>query len=340
MDAWLQKKKQAPAKRFYSYVTALSRLFCFSASAGLIAATVIPLIRKKAWWIRVFDFPRLQITIAGTLASGALALLRKDRMSTITLPPLIAAVLYQAWKIYPYTPLSSKQVPVCQEHRIDRSLSIVAANVLQRNRSYDLFLNAVRRTNPDLILAAEADELWEAALRPLKRTHPYVAGCPLNNGYGLMLFSRLRLINPRVLFLVHPDVPSIHTIVEMESGVLVAVHGLHPKPPRPRTGSSTERDTEVFMIAQDIRRSLLPTIVMGDLNDVGWSRTSNMFRKISGLLDPRLGRGLYNTFDANSWIFRFPLDHVFHSRQFKVVYFRRLPYIGSDHFPIFIRLSI
>ena len=36
----------------------------------MIVATALPLLRANAWWIRVFDFPRLQITVisAATLA--------------------------------------------------------------------------------------------------------------------------------------------------------------------------------------------------------------------------------------------------------------------------------
>jgi hypothetical protein len=36
---------------------------------------------------------------------------------------------------------------------------------------------------------------------------------------------------------------------------------------------------------------------------------------------------------------RFPLDHVFSSKHFRLVDFRRLPHCGSDHFPVFIALS-
>ncbi|HLM62250.1 MAG TPA: hypothetical protein VK308_15705, partial [Pyrinomonadaceae bacterium] len=45
------------------------------------------------------------------------------------------------------------------------------------------------------------------------------------------------------------------------------------------------------------------------------------------------------SFHANYSMIRFPLDHVFHSNHFRLVELRRLPNIGSDHFPIFISLS-
>ena len=58
-----------------------------------------------------------------------------------------------------------------------------------------------------------------------------------------------------------------------------------------------------------------------------------------GLLDPRVGRGFYNTFHAEYPFMRLPLDHCFHSNHFRLVDFRRLAYYGSDHFPVYIKLS-
>ena len=79
-------------------------------------------------------------------------------------------------------------------------------------------------------------------------------------------------------------------------------------------------------------------IVAGDLNDVAWSSTTSLFQKISGLLDPRIGRGLYATFNADWPLLKWPLDHLFASEEWTLGDFRRLDDIGSDHFPILVEL--
>src|SRR5690606_41479097 len=54
----------------------------------------------------------------------------------------------------------------------------------------------------------------------------------------------------------------------------------------------------------------------------------------------RSGRGMFNSFHAGHFLLRWPLDHLFHSRHFTLGSLRRLPYFGSDHFPIFVELAL
>jgi endonuclease/exonuclease/phosphatase (EEP) superfamily protein YafD len=156
----------------------------------------------------------------------------------------------------------------------------------------------------------------------------------------MLLYSRLELVHAEVKFLVQDDIPSIHARVKLPSGQEVGLHCLHPRPPFPTEDeSSKERDAELLIVGREIKREPIPVVVLGDLNDVAWSRTNYLFQDVSGLLDPRIGRGFYNTFHAEYPLVRFPLDHFFHSNHFRLVDFRRLPYFGSDHFPVFISLS-
>lgn len=49
---------------------------------------------------------------------------------------------------------------------------------------------------------------------------------------------------------------------------------------------------------------------------------------------------MFNTFHADHFFMRWPLDHLFHSHHFTLVDIRRLDYFGSDHFPILVELAL
>lgn len=308
----------------------------------MIIATALPLLPSDSWWIRIWDFPRLQIAVI--LALTAIAWLSlsaiTDLFSYLLLSALLVCLVYQIYMMYPYTVLARKQVQQSTKSAKESRVSLLFANVLMDNRDARRLLEIVRKADPDIILTVETDSWWQAQLKEFEKTHPFTVQQPQDNTYGMLLYSRLKLLDAQVKFLVQDDVPSIHGRVRLASGQEVAIHCLHPRPPFPTEEErSTERDAELVIVGRAVKREDDPEIVFGDLNDVAWSRTTTLFQHISGLLDPRIGRGFYNTFHARYPIIRFPLDHFFSSRHFRLVDFRRLDYFGSDHFPVFIALS-
>lgn len=308
----------------------------------VIIATVAPFIPSDVWWIRGFDFPRLQVICLAIFPLIGIPIF----MNNFTLYywifwGLLALCFFnQCYMIFPYTPVAGKQVESSRNRDKIHKISLLCANVLMTNRNSSKLSDIIKKYEPDIILAVETNEWWADQLEEFEENYPHVVRQPQANRYGMMLYSRFELIDPKVEFLVEDDIPSIHFRTTLQNGTEIEVHCLHPEPPFP-TGSDTssERDAELLVVGKDIKNRNFPAIVMGDMNDVAWSKTNYLFQNISGLLDPRVGRGFFNSFHAQYPFLRFPLDHFFHSNHFRLIDFKVLDYFGSDHFPVYIELS-
>ncbi|MEZ4599061.1 MAG: endonuclease/exonuclease/phosphatase family protein [Syntrophotaleaceae bacterium] len=278
----------------------------------------------------------LALILPALLRAGQMPLLPK-----LLLLLLLLAVGFQGVKMFPYSRLSPFQVKQAAADGNSAVIRLVTCNVLMENRNLCNYLKVLQEADPDVILTTEADQWWADQLAILDSAYPWQVKHPLPNTYGMILHSRFPLIDPAVRFLIEPDVPSIHTALQLPDGRRIHLVGLHPRPPVPSENEDTaERDAELYLIGKMVSGSDLPVLVLGDLNDVAWSRTTSRFQKVSGLLDPRIGRGMYNTFHADYFFLRFPLDHIFHSRHFRHVSMKRLSHIGSDHFPFFVALTL
>lgn len=302
------------------------------------------LIPRDEWWFRGADFPRLQILFVGLLAFIGMLFWPTEwnLWREILLAVLIAAIAYQLKMVLPYTLLWKKQVKQVRSSQLDpqKQISLIVSNVLTPNDKYHLLLEQITQLKPDLLLTLESDKTWENALKEIEEDYPYRVPVPLDNLYGMHLYSRLPLSNTDVKFILSDETPSIHTTVTLRSGMPVQLYCLHPKPPSPTEAKdSTLRDAELLIVGDQIKDLDESCIVMGDLNDVAWSRTTRLFQRISGLLDPRVGRHFINTFHADYPLLRWSLDHIFHSTDFGLVKMQRLPHIGSDHFPVYVVLQ-
>lgn len=317
------------------------KILLFALALLVLVTTLVPFLRREEWWIRVFDFPRLQAFVVGALTLGALPLLASPLGAAgWGVAGLLAVCLVvQAARIFPYTRLAPRQVKDAVGATPERTISLLVANVLMDNRDAERLLAIIRARRPDLVLTLEPDAWWERQLAVLEPDYPYTVKQPLDNRYGILLHARYELVAPEIKYLLKEGIPSIHTRVRLPSGDVVWLHCLHPEPPSPtEADTSLERDAELLMVGKEVRERDAPTIVAGDLNDVAWSDTTTLFQKISGLLDPRNGRGMFNTFHAEYPLFRWPLDHIFHSDHFTLLEMARESAFGSDHFPVFAKL--
>ena len=195
----------------------------------MVAATALALIETDLWWIRVFDFPRLQIAVVLAVAllvfwwagpRGVLA-------GVVALASLVA-LGWQTWMIAPYTPVWPRQMLQATACPDGARVRFLMANVLQDNRNSQAVLQLVRDTDPDVVLLTETDQWWADEMAGLTVSHPEMILEPRSNTYGMGLYSRLPLQGGAVRHLLDDDIPSIRTRVALPDGTTFTLWGGAP----------------------------------------------------------------------------------------------------------------
>lgn len=306
-----------------------------------LVTSLLPFVPLPHGAFRVFEFPRLQSAwISGVTLVLILAFLPWAGWVLVFAAMLAAAFLIQAWHIARFTPLWSRRSYAFDGEKETASIvRLLVANVKMSNRDYGPLQKLVAETSPDIAVFIEVDDDWIEALESAIRGYDHRMSFAQDNGYGMLLVSHFPLRDDEIQFLLNPEVPSFDMRIDHPDGGAFRLLAVHPEPPV-ANHDTIGRDAELSRIAELVRGDDEPVIVTGDLNDVAWSRTTRRFLRVSRLLDPREGRGHYNSFDARFWFLRWPLDHIFHSPHFKLAQIKRLDHIGSDHFPMYYELAL
>lgn len=297
----------------------------------IVCVTLLPFWNTNEWWVRAMGFPRLQILVVGVTVMIAGVLFLKGAGRWLIPLAMIGVCAYQGWRIYPYTPLSGPEMMLAE--RAPDAIKVLTANVQMGNTHHQAVIDTVDRFDPDILLLLETDQTWLDALQPMLSGYSTVVRQPQDNYYGLVFATRLPVDESRVVQLTESRTPSLFARLRSPDGQPFHFLGLHPRPPIP--GEDTDnRDRQIYAAAKFAATEDMPVVAMGDFNDVAWSNTSQTFKRVGGYLDPRIGRGFYASFNANSPIMRFPLDQFYATPSVAVVSIERLGYVGSDHFPM------
>ena len=193
----------------------------------------------------------------------------------------------------------------------------------------------IHKENPDIFLTMESNKDWEIAIQELKSAYPNYKEIALENTYGMHFFTRLKVHRLQIHYFVADDLPSLEVELETSDGYRFVFFGVHPPPPSPTEEETyKERDGDLLCVAKKAKVNPLPVVITSDFNTVAWSRVSILFKKVSGLIDARYGRGDLATFHSKYWFFRIPLDLLYHSTNVFINELKILPSIGSDHFPM------
>ena len=314
-----------------AYTTAVLALV-----AALVVVTLLPLSGLQEWWIRAMAFPRLQILAA----AGFVVILCFFLAPVLRTPMLVTALAcfgFQAWQVFPYTPLASKEIRLAPTS--DDQLRLIAANVLMANRDHDAVLSLIRRESPDIIFLMETDQIWVDALGPVLDGYETVLAKPQDNHYGFVFATGLPVVETHILDLGDVDKPTLYAALKDRRDRSFRFVGFHPAPPVPGQDTDT-RDAKTAYAARLARKSGVPVVIMGDFTQPAWSHFAQKFKKIGGYLDPRVGRGPLPSFDATHPILRLPIDQLYLTPDIALVDYSRGEKIGSDHFPMLATVRI
>lgn len=305
--------------------------------AIFILVTFLPLIKLDNWWIRVFDYPRLQklVLVFITLACWVFYFFKSSENESIFwIIGLLVSSIYLVSHIIPFTFFGKKMIESVHYDE-DRGIHILVANVYQYNTKYQKTVNLINRKEPDLVFLVETDQKWEKAMEEIEKNYSTSIKIPQSNTYGLLLYTKLEVIKQQVHYWIDEEIPSLELDIKLRNGEIITIYAIHPTPPVPSENEkSTDRDAEILLVGEHSKKNNNPSLVIGDLNDVAWSYTTELFLKNSEMVDPRRGRGIYNTFNAKIPLLRWPLDHIFLSKEFGLASMKVESCIGSDHFPI------
>lgn len=312
------------------------------AAVGLVGLSLLPLSAADAWWVRYPDYPALQIGIA-MVAVAVLLMLWRSRLDWIAVAGLLAGIAVEADRLAPYLAPAvfsrpAPTVPGGSCSALDR-VRVLEVNVQRTNRHDHTLLDMVRDAKPDIIWFQEVNGWWEDELSALKTVLPYGVAQVQENYFGVHLYSRLPLTDTSTQELTKSNNPSIFATATLASGRRLRLYAIHPRPPQ--IGQSTaERDAQLAATALAAHDDTLPHAVLGDLNSVPWAGEIATLKAIGRVEDPRVGRGLFITWNAERLLAKWPLDHVLPGPGIVLSSMRVMPAFGSDHMPLLADLCV
>lgn len=262
-----------------------------------------------------------------------------DFIGLLLMPLHILAGYICFQSIFPFLPIASSSIASADHNT--RSLHILIHNVYQYNENYQSVIDMIREENPDVILLLETGHEWDQHLKILYDDYPNQVKEIKDDTYGIIMLSKTTTSEKSVNHQTDQDIPSTELLLDMYNRK-IRIIGIHPEPPVPgEVLTSLPKEKELLASARYIES--LPDdelhVLIGDLNDVAWSNVAKRLKQITGLKDPRKGRGFFSTFPTYSFI-KIPLDHVFCSAEFTLIEFKTLEQRGSDHLPVSVKLQV
>ncbi|MBI3922571.1 MAG: endonuclease/exonuclease/phosphatase family protein [Armatimonadetes bacterium] len=315
----------------------LSRLGLFLRAVVFLCTWVVCIVPVTLFvssylgrYFYTFDLAcHFRVQYVAILTPGTLAFLCLRRWASAAVTGLLVLIgLMSFAPFYHGNPeLPPPRAPVCR---------IVSVNAHKGGRTYRQVRSFLRSASPTVIVLEEVDAEWMDRLLDLM---PYWVKEPRSNDFGIAIGSAVPVLGSRRIKEPATDIPSLVAHLSFHGKVFTVV-GAHPPPPMDHRRWQA-RNRQLEQIAKTIKEMDGPVLLAGDLNITPWSPFFSDLLKQSGLGDSRLHNGL-----QPSWptvlppCLRIPLDHCLVSPEVTVIRRRLGPYVGSDHLPVIVDVSL
>lgn len=293
--------------------------------------TVGGFFSRYAWYLDIFSHFRFQYFVFFLLISFLLLALKKWKTLMIS----IALCMVNLFQIIPlYIPFSSN---INQQTGDTNDIKIVHFNVLTSNSEYKKAVEYINKMNPDIISLNEVNQEWINNLN-LSQKYKYSVMNIREDNFGIALYSKLELKNPRIEYFGDEGLPS--AVAEMVIGENeLSILGTHPLHPSSDSGfKSRNRQFEALIEKRGgFGKSM---VLLGDLNTTSWSYGFTKLTEGMKLYDSRKGYGIQSSWPTTIPLISVPIDHCLVSKDIKVLKREMGPNLGSDHRPVYVELRI
>jgi endonuclease/exonuclease/phosphatase (EEP) superfamily protein YafD len=309
----------------------LQQLFQILLYAVLIITTIISVSIPFLWaypFELLSNFRVYYLLVAGGLVFASL--IGKYKRIHATLPCWLSLGLFvfnSAWIIPWYLP----QAP---QRAAGERLRVLTFNINTQNDQWQAIAQAVQTLKPDIATIIETSSQATQELSQRLTTLPFVYR---TSGGGITVFSRFPLLSPTSQKFSSGTVLVTSLKVNQKVIKLIAAHPIVPIKAR----LFSRRNALLAELTTYLQQQPEPLIFLGDLNLTPWSPFYSRLVNKTGLHNTRLGFGI-----EPSWIepathvhypngitalIKIPIDHIFVSRNFRVVNCRTKPAANSDH---------
>jgi endonuclease/exonuclease/phosphatase (EEP) superfamily protein YafD len=218
------------------------------------------------------------------------------------------------------------------------TVKILTSNVRRYNTHHQPVLDLISKETPDVVTLQELDDVWLKDLKPLNETYPYRRIIRMNYRERLALYSRLPIITSQEKNFGSFRIPVLITTLDVKGHHLV-IYTTHLTSPS-TLWDARARNQALLQLAQEIHVVKEPAILIGDMNISPWSPYFYDLLRTSGLKDSREGFGIQASWPTYVPLFLIPVDHCLVHPSIQVLDRRIGPKIGSDHYPILIKLAV